>query len=80
MITSTCTGYSPNLPLTEASCTGPNVSIPIIIIIIIIYSYSKPLGQWYSYLQVLIKAITKYTGHSIKTNCPLLRGLIHKYH
>ncbi len=38
----------------------------IIIIIVIIYSYSKSLGQWYSYLQVLIKAVTKYT-HSIKT-------------
>ncbi len=73
MITSTFTGYSPNLPVTEASCTGPNVSIPIIIIIIIIiiYWYSKSLGQWYSYLQVLIKAITKYTCHSIKTNFPL---------
>ncbi len=37
------------------------------VIIIIIYSYSKSLGQWYSYLLVLIKAITKYTDHSIKT-------------
>ncbi len=45
-----------------------------IIIIIIIYSYSKSLGQWYSYLQVLIKAITKYlnTDHSLKLmTCPI---------
>ncbi len=45
--------------------------IIIIIIIIIIYSYSKSLGQWHSYLQVLIKAITKYTDQSIKTSFPL---------
>ncbi len=45
-----------------------NVHFSSSIIIIIIYSYSKSLGQWYSYLQVLIKAIPKYTDHSIKTS------------